>query len=114
MENCRGNNFCSTFNISSPRMKVPFIKPLMENCERKNFCPAFNISSPRMSALFVKPSFKRPKAWSTQIYRGHKDDSMVHVCFGLYDKSGHYSKFIGTTMLSIFSNIDTPPPDYHQ
>ena len=29
---------------------------------------------------------------------------MIHVCFGLYDKTGHYSKFTGTTMLSIFAN----------
>ena len=32
---------------------------------------------------------------------------MIHVCFGLYDKQGTYSKFTGTTMLSIFEN---PPP----
>ena len=30
---------------------------------------------------------------------------MIHICFSLYDKSGSYSKFIGTTMLSIFENI---------
>ena len=29
---------------------------------------------------------------------------MIHVCFGLHDKTGHYSKFTGTTMLSIFAN----------
>lgn len=29
---------------------------------------------------------------------------MIHVCFGLYDKTGRYSKFTGTTMLSIFEN----------
>ena len=29
---------------------------------------------------------------------------MIHVCFGLYDKNGTYSKFTGTTMLSIFEN----------
>ena len=34
---------------------------------------------------------------------------MIHVCFGLYDKTGRYSKFTGTTMLSIFENINTPP-----
>ena len=33
---------------------------------------------------------------------------MIHVCFGLYDKTGRYSKFTGTTMLSIFENIDPP------
>ena len=32
---------------------------------------------------------------------------MIHVCFGLYDKTGHYSKFIGTTMLSIFKNTNS-------
>ena len=34
---------------------------------------------------------------------------MIHICFSLYDKSGSYSKFIGTTMLSIFENIAPPP-----
>ena len=29
---------------------------------------------------------------------------MIHVCYGLYDKTGHYSKFTGTSMLSIFEN----------
>lgn len=29
---------------------------------------------------------------------------MIHVCFALYDKSGHFSKFTGTTMLSLFDN----------
>ena len=32
---------------------------------------------------------------------------MIHICFALYDKSGHYSKFIGTTMLSIFENTNS-------
>ncbi len=34
---------------------------------------------------------------------------MIHVCLALYDKTGHYSKFLGTTMLSLFENKDTPP-----
>lgn len=34
---------------------------------------------------------------------------MIHVCFGLHDKTGHYSKFTGTTMLSLLENINTPP-----
>ena len=34
---------------------------------------------------------------------------MIHVCFGLYDKTGGYSKFTGTAMLSIFENSNTPP-----
>lgn len=29
---------------------------------------------------------------------------MIHVCFGLNDKDGHYSKFTGTAMLSMFEN----------
>ena len=29
---------------------------------------------------------------------------MIHVCFGLHDKLGTYSKFTGTTMCSIFEN----------
>lgn len=33
---------------------------------------------------------------------------MIHVCFGLYDKTGRYSKFTGTAMLSIFENTTSP------
>lgn len=33
---------------------------------------------------------------------------MIHVCYGLYDKDGRYSKFTATSMLSLFEN--TPPP----
>ncbi len=29
---------------------------------------------------------------------------MIHVCFGLHDGDGKYSKFVGTTMASIFDN----------
>ena len=29
---------------------------------------------------------------------------MIHVCFGLHDADGRYSKFTGTTILSIFEN----------
>ena len=29
---------------------------------------------------------------------------MIHVCFGVYDKDGRYSKFAGTTIASIFDN----------
>ena len=29
---------------------------------------------------------------------------MIHVCYGLYDKDGRYSKFCGTSIASIFSN----------
>lgn len=32
---------------------------------------------------------------------------MIHICFGLYDKTGRYSKFTGTTMLSIFDNTNS-------
>ena len=32
---------------------------------------------------------------------------MVHVCYGLYDKDGRYSKFVGTSMASIFENTST-------
>ena len=38
---------------------------------------------------------------------------MIHVCFSLYDKTGQYSKFTGTTMLSMFENC-TPPHSYCQ
>ena len=29
---------------------------------------------------------------------------MIQVCFGLHDADGHYSKFTGTTLTSIFEN----------
>ena len=32
---------------------------------------------------------------------------MIHVCFSIYDKLGHYSKFTGTAMLSLFENINS-------
>ena len=32
---------------------------------------------------------------------------MIHVCFGLHDKTGHYSKFTGTAMLSMFENTNS-------
>lgn len=32
---------------------------------------------------------------------------MIHVCFGLHDTNGRYSKFVGTTMLSIFENTSS-------
>ena len=32
---------------------------------------------------------------------------MIHVCFGLYDKTGRYSKFTGTTILSMFENTNS-------
>ena len=34
---------------------------------------------------------------------------MIHICFGLYDKTGRYSKFTGTAMCSLFENSYTPP-----
>lgn len=33
---------------------------------------------------------------------------MIHVCFGLHDGDGHYSKFVGTAMASIFENTLAP------
>lgn len=35
---------------------------------------------------------------------------MIHICFSLYDKTGGFSKFIGTAMLSIFENINPSLP----
>ena len=35
---------------------------------------------------------------------------MIHVCFGLHDKTGRYSKFTGTAMLSMFENNPPPTP----
>ena len=34
---------------------------------------------------------------------------MIHVCFGLHDATGRYSKFTGTAMLSLFENLLIPP-----
>ena len=33
---------------------------------------------------------------------------MIHVCLSLHDKNGTYSKFTGTTILSIFENTNSP------
>ncbi|MBE8953795.1 MAG: hypothetical protein SR1Q7_11740 [Quinella sp. 1Q7] len=30
---------------------------------------------------------------------------MIHVCFSIFDANGLYSKFTGTSILSIFDNI---------
>ena len=35
---------------------------------------------------------------------------MIHVCFSLYDETKSFSKFAGTTMLSLFENISKPFP----
>ena len=29
---------------------------------------------------------------------------MIHVCYGLYDRDGHYAKFCGTSIVSMFEN----------
>ena len=29
---------------------------------------------------------------------------MIHVCYGLYDRDGHYSKYVATSIVSIFEN----------
>ena len=34
---------------------------------------------------------------------------MIHICFCLSDSTGLYSKFVGTTMFSLFENTNTPP-----
>ena len=36
---------------------------------------------------------------------------MIHVCFGIHDETGRYSKFTGTAMLSMFENHNTLPHD---
>lgn len=33
---------------------------------------------------------------------------MIHVCFGLHDADGKYSKFVGASMASIFENTSAP------
>ena len=32
---------------------------------------------------------------------------MIHVCFGLHDKNGRYSKFTGTAILSLLENTSS-------
>ncbi len=32
---------------------------------------------------------------------------MIHVCFGLHDKTGRFAKFTGTTILSLFENTNS-------
>lgn len=32
---------------------------------------------------------------------------MIHICFGLHDKNGRYSKFTGTAIYSLFANTDS-------
>ncbi len=31
---------------------------------------------------------------------------MIHICYGIYDKDGRYSKFVGTSITSIFENTN--------
>ena len=38
---------------------------------------------------------------------------MIHVCYGLYDKDGRYSKFVGTSIVSMFENVSYPPLTVH-
>ena len=32
---------------------------------------------------------------------------MIHICFGIHDKTGRYSKFTGTSMFSLFENTNS-------
>jgi len=34
---------------------------------------------------------------------------MIHICYGLYDKIGNYTKFVGTSMTSILDNKSQAP-----
>ena len=34
---------------------------------------------------------------------------MIHICYGLHDKDGRYSKFTGASIVSIFENSTAPP-----
>jgi len=34
---------------------------------------------------------------------------MIHVCLCFHDETGQYSKFAGTTILSLFENANTIP-----
>ena len=33
---------------------------------------------------------------------------MIHVCFSIHDATGNYAKFLGTAMLSLLENLNTP------
>jgi len=33
---------------------------------------------------------------------------VIHICFALTDRTGHYTKFVGTAMLSVFENYSAP------
>ena len=35
---------------------------------------------------------------------------MIHICYTLFDKDGRYSKFTGTSILSVFEILSYPPP----
>ena len=35
---------------------------------------------------------------------------MIHICYGLHDRDGKYSKFVGMSMVSVFENTSAPPP----
>ena len=37
---------------------------------------------------------------------------MIHVCFCFQDRTGHYAKFAGTAMLSLFENHSNPSPTH--
>ena len=32
------------------------------------------------------------------------DDGMIHICYAIYDKTGGFSKFAGTSICSLFEN----------
>lgn len=34
---------------------------------------------------------------------------MIHICYTIFDKDGRYSKFTGTSILSVFENLSYPP-----
>jgi len=34
---------------------------------------------------------------------------VIHICYGLYDKDGRYSKFAGTSIVSVLENLPLPP-----
>ena len=38
-----------------------------------------------------------------------RKEIMIHVCYGYSEGTGHYAKFVGTSMLSLFENMSTPP-----
>ena len=53
----------------------------------------------------IKQDFNRLRGKRfTEFFSFGKENFMIHVCYALFDRDGTYSKFIGTSILSMFEN----------